>query len=191
MKTLMMKIVSALAFCGMFGCVSQDSKPRPDWFDKRMSIVEAIESLVTDPMFTEMYAEAQEHAKKHGNVRPVLTILPIENNIKGDKRGDSATYQMYKRLQAAIRKKGKFTIVDPEKRAIMIKTVLKEPDDGVNSTARGIQFYGEYDPSDFVMTGELVREETGELSLNLDMINTRNGTVFWNAVVTPSDSFRR
>ena len=155
-------LIFAVVICHMLGCVSPKSVP--DSVQKRMTIVEAVEKLVTDPMFSEKYAVALENAKKRGKVRPVVTIMRIENNV--DDSGDAKTGQMFKRLQSAIRKTSKFDIVDPEKSLEDI-----EPD--------------------FVMSGELVREETGELSLNLDMEDLRSGTVFWNEVVTPSDSFGR
>ena len=191
MKNLTMKFARVAALLGMFGCVSHETQQEPDCRDKRMSIVKSIEALTTDPSFTEKYSKALERAKNHGKPLPVVTIVRIENNDTSDGRGDAATYQMYKRLQVAIRKTGLFDVVDPKKRAEMIDVVLKETNVGVILTTGGVQCYGEYDPSDFVMTGELVREKTGELSLNLDMTNTRDGTIFWNEVVTPSDSFLR
>ena len=191
MKNLTMKFARAVVLLGMFGCVSHETQQEPDWRVKRMSIVKSIEALTTDPSFTKKYFKALERAKNNGKSLPVVTIVRIENNDTSDGRGDAATYQMYKRLQVAIRKTGLFDVVDPKKRAEMIDVVLKEPDAGVISTAGGVQCYGEYDPSDFVMTGEVVREETGELSLNLDMADTRDGKIFWNDVITPSDSFSR
>ena len=154
--------IFAVAVCGMIGCES--SKMAPESFQKRMTIVEALEKLETDQMFTEKYAAALANAKRQGKERPVMTIMRIENNV--DESGDGKTAQMYRRLQSAIRKTSKFEIVDPE-----------------NSL--------EDVSPDFVMKGELVREETGELSLNLDMEDVQSGTVFWNEVVTPSDSFGR
>lgn len=161
-KILVLVPVFSVVSCGMLGCVSQ--KTTPDSVQKRMTIVEAVEKLVVDPMFSEKYATALENAKKQGKVRPVVTIMRIENNV--DESGDAKTSQMYRRLQSVIRKTAKFEIVDPEK---SIEDVSP----------------------DFVMSGELVREETGELSLNLDIEDMQSGTVFWNEVVTPSDSFGR
>ena len=154
--------IFAVAVCGMIGCES--SKMAPESFQKRMTIVEALEKLETDPMFTEKYAVALANAKRQRKVRPVITIMRIENNV--DESGDGKTAQMYRRLQSAVRKTGKFDIVDPEKSLEFV-----EPD--------------------FVMSGELVKEETGELSLNLDMEDVHEGLVFWNEVVTPSDTFSR
>ena len=161
MNKYILPIFVAVA-CGMIGCVSPKSEP--DVVQKRMTIVEAVEKLVTDPMFSEKYAAALESAKKQGKLRPVMTIMRIENNV--DDGGDVKTAQMYRRLQSAIRKTSKFEIVDPEKSLEDVSP-------------------------DFVMSGELVREETGELSLNLDVEDMQSGTVFWNEVVTPSDSFGR
>ena len=155
-------LILVVAVCHILGCATPKSVP--DSVQKRMTIVEAVEKLVTDPMFSEKYAVALENAKKRGRVRPVMTIMRIENNA--DDSGDVKTAQMFKRLQSAIRKTSKFDIVDPEKSLDDIE-------------------------SDFVMSGELVREETGELSLNLDIEDMQFGTVFWNEVVTPSDSFGR
>lgn len=161
MKSILAVVVTGVA-SSMIGCASPQTVP--DSVQKRMTIVEAVEKLVADPMFSEKYAMALEIAKKQGKVRPVVTIMHFENNV--DESGDGKTAQMYRRLQSAIRKTAKFEVVDPE---------------------RSLEFV----EPDFVMSGELVREETGELSLNLDMEDLRSGTVFWNKVVTPFDSFGR
>ena len=161
-----MKIIFSIIFagvvCGMIGCATPKSTPDP--VQKRMSIVEAVEKLVADPVFSEKRAADLKNAKRKRKARPVVTIMRIENNV--DESGDGKTAQMYRRLQSAVRKTGKFDIVDPEKSL-------------------------EFAEPDFVMSGELVKEETGELSLNLDMEDVHEGTVFWNEVVTPSDSFGR
>ena len=161
MKTIFSVIFAGMVW-GMIGCATQKSMPGP--VQKRMTIVEAVEKLVADPMFSEKYAAALKNAKRQRKVRPVITIMRIENNV--DESGDGETAQMYRRLQSAVRKTEKFDIVDPEKSLEFV-----EPD--------------------FVMSGELVKEETGELSLNLDMEDVHEGLVFWNEVVTPSDTFSR
>ena len=155
--------------------------------ESRLTIVQAVESLTTDPTFTELYAKATNNAKADGKDRPAVTILPIENNA--DKRGDAATRQMYRRLQTALRKTGKFEIVDPAGRKMAVDVVVSGVDNGEDN--RAAQNYGDYHSPDFVMYGELVREEDGEKSLNLQMTDVRTGSMFWSEVVTPSDALNR
>ena len=179
----------SMCIAAVCGCVSQPPPNFDPGQEGRLSIVQAVESLLTDTTFTEKYDNATINAKRTGKVRPVVTIMPIENNA--DNRGDAATRQMGRRLQVAIRKTGKFDIIDPAKRKIMVDVVVGGADGGEKTATNGVQYYGDYDPADFVMTGELVREVSGEFSLNLDMFDTRTGLVFWNEVVTPSDSLTR
>jgi len=181
-----MSMCIAAVLCG---CVSQPTPGFPPGGEDRQSVVQAVESLLTDPMFTEKYGIALANAKREGKVRPIVTIMRIENNA--DDRGDTATRQMSRRLQVAMRKTGKFDIIDPAERKRMIDVVVKGADGGEKTATNGVKYYGDYDSADFVMTGELVREESGEFSLNLDMTDTRDGAVFWNEVVTPSDSLMR
>ncbi len=187
MRRLTSLAATTIAFCGLFGCMTPKQRP-DDWRDKRMTIVEAIEKLTVNPRFEEKYAKAKKIAKRNKKDLPVVTIMRIENSV--DDQGYSATEGMYSRLQEAIFNTQKFDIVDPGERAKMIEVILTEPDMGVSPLAGGIQCYGKYDPSDFVVTGELCREETGELTLKLKMQDTRDGKMFWIANVTPSDAFR-
>ena len=184
MKTIF-AIIFAGAVCGMVGCAAP--KSMPDSVQKRMTIVEAVESLLTDPTFTALYADAAKNARDAGKRFPVVTILRIENNADGS--GDSVTRQMYRRLQVVVRKTGKFTVIDPERGPLMIDTISSGINVGEKSGA--MQNFGEYLSPDFVMSGELVREETGVLSLNLNMQDVRTKTDFWSEVVTPSDPFNR
>lgn len=185
MKINIIQISLVFAICSVIGCVTPNRDE--EWREKRLSIVEAVEKLVTDPMFTEKYAKSLRLAKKEGRKRPTMTVNRIENNV--DDRGEGVTRQMYKRLQTALRKTAKFEIIDPEERAKMTDAVLRGPDGGERGGS--VQRIGAYDSSDFVMNGELVREETGELSLNLNIQDAHSGTVFWSEVVTPFDAFHR
>ena len=184
-----MSLIISMSMCivAASGCVSQ---PHPDFRsgeESRLSVVQAVESLLIDPTFKENYAEALANAKRSGKTRPSVTILPIENNA--DNCGDVATRQMYRRLQSAIRKTGRFEIIDPARRMDMTVVGTSGIDQG--ESGEQVQSFGNYVSADFVMHGELVKEETGARSLNLDMLDTRTGLVFWNDVVTPSDSLTR
>jgi len=184
-----MSLASLITVCiaAACGCVSQPPNSFKPGQESRLSIVQAVESLLIDPMFTEKYGIALANAKREGKVRPVVTIMPIENNA--DNGGDSATRQIYRRLQEALRKTGKFDVIDPYKRDEMFRVVESGANHGERSDR--VQDFGNYVSADFVLHGELVREETGAKSLNLDMEDTRDGTMFWDAVVTPSDSLAR
>lgn len=155
--------------------------------ESRLTIVQAIERLETDPMFTQNYARAKKVAKTDGKTLPSVVVRPFENNANG--LGDGVIRQMYKRLQTALRKTGKFEIIDPAVRQRMVHTVISGVDNG--EIGSSLQNYGEYHSADFVIFGELVREGTGEYSVNLEMMDVRTGSVFWSEVVTPSDSLYR
>ena len=155
--------------------------------ESRLTIVQAIESLTTDPEFTKLYAKATNNARAAGKDRPTVTIQPIENNA--DSRGDVATRQMYRRLQTALRKTGMFEIVDSAGRKMAVDVIMSGANNGEDNSA--VQNYGDYHSSDFVMHGELVREEDGEKSLDLQVTDVRTGSVFWSEVVTPSDVLSR
>ena len=185
MQRIFLAIAAVAAFAGC--ATEQRGFGRGPNSERRLTIVQAIESLTTDPTFTELYAKATNNAKAAGKERPTVTILPIENNA--DKRGDAVMRQMYRRLQTALRKTGKFEIVDPAGRKMAVDAIMSGADNGEDSSAA--QNYGNYHSSDFVMDGQLVREEDGEKSLDLQMTDVRTGSVFWSEVVTPSDALNR
>ena len=184
-----MSLVISMSMCiaAASGCISQPHPGFRPGEESRLSIVQAVESLLTDPRFKENYAVALANAKRSGKIRPSVTIMPIENNA--DNRGDVATRQMYRRLQSAIRKTGRFEIIDPSRRMDMTEVETKGPDQG--ESGERVQDFGNYVSADFVLHGELVKEETGSRSLNIDMLDTRTGLIFWDEVVTPSDSLTR
>ena len=188
MKSIMYFAAVSVLGLGILGCLSSDCRMENP-IDTRMSIATAVEKLITDPVFSEKYTKALSRAKKKGLPCPVLTIMRIENNVDG--KSNINTTIMYRRLQVAIRKTGMFDLVDPEKRESMASIVIKEADMGVRLNNSGIQTYGEYDPSDFIMTAELTQEEDNALALYVDMTSTHDGKMFWNEIVNPSDSFTR
>lgn len=186
--TKMFNLIStAAAVAFSIGCVTPSSTVFRPGEEKRMSIVQAVESLLTDPTFTALYADAVKNAQGVGKRLPVVTILRIENNADGS--GDMATRQMYRRLQVAMRKTGKFTVIDPERGTLVTTVIPGGVAEGEKPDA--LQYVGEYSSPDFIMSGELVREETGVLSLNLTMQDVRTKTDFWSEVVTPSDLINR
>lgn len=155
---------------------------RMEYSQKHRKVAESVEKLLTDPMFTQNYTAACARAKE---ALPTIAINPIENNT-GDGRSDSeATGQLYRELLTAIRKTGKFVMIDRMRRKQMTDANIAGNNAGEDSAA--IQSIGSYTSADFVMTGELRREHTDDEDrqvyhhfLNLEMIDSASGTLFWS-----------
>ena len=158
---------------------------RMEYSQKHLKVAESVEKLLTDPMFSQNYKKACVRAQEAGRTLPTIAINPIENNT-GDGRSDSeATGQLYRELLTAIRKTGKFVMIDRVRRAQMTAANIAGNNAGEDSAA--IQSVGSYASADFVMTGELRREHTDDEDrqvyhhfLNLEMIDSASGAVFWS-----------
>ena len=76
----------------------------------------------------------------------------------------------------------------------MKKTVVDAVDDG--EAPANLEHIGNYTSADFIMTGELRREQTIDRGravyhhfLNLEMTDTSTGTVFWSDTADPMVKF--
>ena len=167
---------------------------RLEYTQKHLSIVKVLEQMKTDPMFTTQYDAARKRAAAAGRVLPTVAVRPIENNT-GDGRSDSAvTGQMYRELLTQLRKTGLFEMIDYARRSQMKKTVVSAVDDG--EAPSNLDHIGNYTSADFIMTGELRREQTDDRGravyhhfLNLEMTDTSTGTVFWSDTAEPIVKF--
>lgn len=151
---------------------------------KRASVTLALERMFTDPMFTEKYAEALRQAKEAGHLRPSVTVRPIEDN-SGSGADGATTSQMHRELVTALRKSGKFELIDRVARSSVMNESLRAVDDGESADA--IAGIGGFRSADFTLMGEITRERTGDLdrvvfhhNVNLQMIDAKSGTVFWS-----------
>lgn len=164
---------------------------RMEYTQKRRAITIAVERLLTDPMFTDNYKAVCKRVKDAHRIMPTIAVNVIENNT-GDGRSDSeATGQIYRELITAIRKTGRFEMIDRVRRKQMRDANIKGVDDG--ETPIGLQSIGEYASADFLITGDLRREITEGVNrkvyhhiLNLEMINSYTGTVFWSESIPVS-----
>lgn len=196
---LVMALMGCMVFC--IGCAMPSAGPsrgyadpnddaygrssRLEYSQKSRSVSASVERMLTDPMFTGNYKAALKRAGSVGRTVPTIAINPIENN-SGDGRTDSAaTGQLYRELLTAIRKTGRFEMIDRIRRTQMMNANISGVDNGEDSA--GIQGIGSFASADFVMTGELRREITeGERRtvyhhfLNLELIDSASGTVFWS-----------
>ena len=156
-----------------------------EYTQKKLAMVQIIEKLLTDPMFTPQYDNARKRALAAGRTLPTIAVRPIENNT-GDGRSDSdATGQLYRELITAIRKTGKFEMIDYTRRKGMMTTAVGGVDSG--EAPSNLEHIGNYTSADFIMTGELKRERTGDTYhhfLNLEMTDTASGTVSWSDTAT-------
>lgn len=169
-----------------YGDVNDDvygSKTRMEYTQQVQSVEELLGKMVTDPDFTDFYSDAQERAAARGHKRPTVVIGLIENNT-GPGSNDYETAQMRAELKTALRKTRLFTVIDLQERERMKRRVPGEVDGG----ARGdnTQSIGEYDASDYEMSGEIVRKHTDGVwfhCLNLWMLDTSSGDVAWSDTV--------
>ena len=113
---------------------------RMEHSQKSRSVANAVERMLTDPMFTGNYGAARKRANDAGRTLPTIAINPIENN-SGDGRSDSAaTGQLYRELLTAIRKTGRFELIDRVRRKQMMNANIAGVDSGEG--ASGIQGIG-------------------------------------------------
>ena len=159
-----------------------------EYTQKRRSVAQAVERLLTDPMFTEKYAAAKKRAGAAGRTCPTLSIRAIENNT-GDGRSDAAaTGQAHRELLTALRKTGRFELIDRVARKRMTTGAVAAVNEGEGADA--IAGIGNFASVDFEMSGSLNRDQTESddrtvyhHTLNLEMVDTASGTVFWSDTV--------
>lgn len=187
----------AFAAAAMAGCVSNRSgyvneeddvygrKDRLEYTQKSRMVGEMVGRMLSDPDFGETYAVAKERAAKRGHRRPTLVIREIEDNTRPGASDSQTTSQMRKELKSAIRKTGKFAVIDLYERERMKDTVIGGIDNG--GSADNLQHVGEYDAEDFTMSGELRMESTGEKVFfhffNLRLVDPVTGGEIWSDTV--------
>lgn len=178
MKTTIWKNLSRTALCALLslaaGCATQPLRdPFAPGIEKRLMVQDAIAKLVSNPVFPKLYDEAKKRAQASGKSLPVVQVEYFEyNESDGGRNMKRALRSLHSRTLAALQKTGLFMVFDPT----LAPGVAISPD--------GI----DYQAADFKMTGTLIREETGALSLELNMQDVRSALIFWSDVVTPSDS---
>lgn len=159
------------------------NKAKMEYTQQVQVLDEVVGKMLTDPDFADIYADAKARAEARGHKRPTVVVGLIENNT-GPGSNDYETAQMRAELKTALRKTRLFTVIDLQERERMKKMAQAEADGG----ARGdnIQSIGEYDASDFAMSGEIARKPTGGVwfhFLNLVMVDTSSGDVAWSDTV--------
>ena len=176
----MKRILFVCAAAAMSGCVSNRSgyvnvdddvygrRDRLEYTQKSRVVEEMVGRMLSDPDFTEMYA-----------------IGEIENNTRPGASDLRTTSQMRKELKAALRKTGKFAVIDLYERERMKNTVIGGIDSG--GSADNLQHVGEYDSGDFFMSGELTMESTGGKVFfhffNLRLVDPVTGGEIWSDTV--------
>lgn len=195
---LLMLVVMILAGCAtgssghyrnagddVFGSVQKMEYPQ-----KSRAITEMIGRLLTDPQFKNLYSTATERAKKRGHRLPTVIICEIEDNTEAGGT-DASTAQIRRELKNALRKTGMFAIIDIGERAKMANVVLHEPDAGAKDDNNAS--YGEYWSGDFLMRGELSKDDVaGRVYfhfLNLWMTDPVTGAEIWGDTVKVSKEY--
>lgn len=147
---------------------------------------EAVQRLLVDPLFTRRYQMALDHARSDGRDVPGLIVDPIENNVNN--AGDESTEQMRTLLKDALRKTGKFEIVDRKFRRSVVSDHIESVDQGESAVA--ISGIGSFVPGEFVIKGEVTRYKSKggrrniyHHNVNFKMIDSIRGDLFWTTIV--------
>lgn len=168
-----------------YGDVNDDvygNKAKMEYTQQVQAVEEIVGKLLTDPDFEDIYADAKARAEARGHKRPtVMVVWPIQP-LPG--HSDYETSQMRTELMTALRKTRLFRVVDLQEREMMKQMVIAEADSG----ARGdnTQHIGDYEASDFVMRGKIVREHIDGSwfhCFNLLMVDTASGNPAWSDTV--------
>jgi hypothetical protein len=142
-------------------------------------VTEAVSRLLTDPMFTVRYSEK---CKIRGNGKlPLVAIAPLENNVPDGRSDAAAMGQFSKELMVALRKTGKFDLLDDLANPALMNRITSGNNDGESASAA--QSFGDYDPPDFYLTGDVRRFLDDGIythCLNLQMLDTSTRRVFWS-----------
>lgn len=148
---------------------------------------QAVQRLLTDPLFSKRYQAAQAHARSDGRDVPGLIVDPIENNVNN--AGDESTEQMRTILKDALRKTGKFEIVDRNFRNGVVAGHIESVDQGESAVA--ISGIGSFVPGEFVIKGEVTRykSKSGKRNIyhhnvNFKMIDSIRGDLFWTTIIS-------
>ena len=194
-RILFLSLLAAAVFAG---CATETSgyykNSRDDAFgrketfeypQKSQAIAEMVGRLLTDPDFTDLYSTAMARAQKRGHKRPTVIIREIEDNTQAGGSDARSTRQVRTELKAALRKTRMFAVIDTYERAKMTNVVLHDIDAGAK--ADNNESFGEYESGDFVMFGELSKDNVGGRVyyhfLNLRMIDPVTGTEIWSDTV--------
>ena len=142
-------------------------------------VTEVIGRLLTDPMFSMRYAEKAK-SKPDGTL-PVVALSALENNVNDGRSDSFAMGQVSKELMVALRKTGKFDVIDDLANLALVNRVMTGNDNG--ETMSAAQNFGDYTPPDFYITGDIRRfldEGIYTHCLNLQMLDTSTRRVFWS-----------
>ena len=153
-----------------------------EYTQKSQAIAEMVDKLRTDPDFRGLYQIAKQRAEQRGHLRPTVIIREIEDNTRPGSVDSQATGQIRRELKAALRKTQLFAVIDLYERARMVDVTNAEANGG--AAGDNLQSFGEYEAGDFVMFGEIAREDVGGHDffhfLNLHMIDPVTGNVIWS-----------
>jgi len=189
---LLMVVVALLVGCatnpaGTYGNPNDDvygSKRNLEYPQRSVAIVDMVGKMVTDPYFTEVYEVAAQRAAQRGHRRPTVIITDIEDNTVVGGSDFSTTRQIHQELKTALRKTGKFSIIDLYERARMSEVSEAEINGG--GVSDNLQNFGEYASGDFHMFGELSKEKVSHSYFhffNLRMIDPTSGEEIWSDTV--------
>ena len=152
---------------------------------KSRAIPEMVDKLLKDPAFSELYADAVKRAEKRGHRLPTIVISRIEDNTLVGGSDFTATNQIHKELKTALRKTRMFAVIDLYERAKMTDVVESEANGGAKSD--NLESVGEYEAGDFMMFGELSKEDVVERVyfhfLNLRLVDPVTGDEVWSDTV--------
>jgi hypothetical protein len=192
MKIILSAFISVVAIA-LAGCVSRSGSSgyvneealvfdRPETLtqsERSRLVVDVVGRLLTDPTFSAKYAEKM-NAKSDGKM-PIVAFSALENNVNDGRSDSAAMGQFTRELMVALRKTGKFDVIDDVANPALVNRLMSGNDAG--ETVAAAQNFGDYAPPDFYVTGDIRRFFDDGIythCLNLQMLDTSTRRVFWS-----------
>ena len=142
-------------------------------------VADIVGRMLTDPTFSDRYAEKMK--EKTGGKLPIVAFSALENNVSDGRSDSVAMGQFTRELMVALRKTGKFDVIDDVANPALVNRLMSGNDAG--ETVAFAQNFGDYAPPDFYVTGDVRRFFDDGIythCLNLQMLDTSTRRVFWS-----------
>ena len=142
-------------------------------------VADIVGRMLTDPTFSDRYAEKMK--EKISGKLPIVAFSALENNVSDGRSDSVAMGQFTRELMVALRKTGKFDVIDDVANPALVNRLMSGNDAG--ETVAFAQNFGDYAPPDFYVTGDVRRFFDDGIythCLNLQMLDTSTRRVFWS-----------
>lgn len=165
-------VIGAAICLGAVGCTTTQEPPQtgpvlPTYEAKSLAMTELLEQLFSDPRFASLYADAKAIAESRGQKLPVIAIMRIEDNTVAGGSDRVATGQIFRELQIALGRTGKFRVMDYE--LLVRRTDVENLEADIGVRADNADNFGNYASMAFLMTAEIRMEGDAQYFLNAQL----------------------